>query len=207
MPVRQGQPARRLQPDEIQFLAGLAQWPGRGLSRRARAVAHPGLSSIAGADEMDRVAHDLALLELDQPIRLPSITPFETGLRPAEGRCGGRGLLCAGPGRGAVAAGGLPCAGARSRRCWCCPATSISDPPARRSFRCADGVARVVSVISAKAEVDGRKVALGVPLEQPLAELLAAAGRQTAPVALSSAAKVRTLSGGSAAAGAKFVKP
>ena len=42
---------------------------------------------------------------------------------------------------------------------------------------------RVVSVVSAKAEVDGRKVALGVPLEQPLAELLAAL-EQTAPVAL-----------------------
>ncbi len=93
-----------------------------------------------------------------------------------------------------------------SRGCWCCRATSISGLPARRSFPLQDGEVRVVSVVSAKAEVDGRKVALGVALEQPLAELLAQL-EQSAPVALSSAAKVRTLSGGGAASGAKFVKP
>jgi len=31
-----------------------------------------------------------------------------------------------------------------------------------------------VSVVSAKAEVDGREVALGVALEQPLADLMSA---------------------------------
>ena len=62
-------------------------------------------------------------------------------------------------------------------------------------FAMRDGVPQVVSVVSAKAEVEGEKVALGVALEQPLAELMARLD-QTAPVALSSAAKVRTLSGG-----------
>ncbi len=54
-----------------------------------------------------------------------------------------------------------------------------------------------MSIVSAKAEVDGRKVALGVALEQPLAELRARLD-ETAPVSLNSAAKVRTLSGGGA---------
>ena len=34
--------------------------------------------SMTAPSRMDRVAYDLALLELDQPIRLPSIVPFET---------------------------------------------------------------------------------------------------------------------------------
>ncbi len=76
-------------------------------------------------------------------------------------------------------------------------------------FAMRDGVPQVVSVVSAKAEVDGEKVALGVALEQPLEDLMTRLD-QTAPVALSTAAKVRTLSGGAASNGsgsAKFVKP
>jgi hypothetical protein len=70
------------------------------------------------------------------------------------------------------------------------------------SFR--DGVARIVSVVSAKAEVEGRKVALGVALEQPLTVLMAALD-QSDPAFLNVGSKIRTLSGTSG--GAKFVKP
>ncbi len=42
-----------------------------------------------------------------------------------------------------------------------------------------EGVARVVSVISAKAEMEGRKVALAVPLEVPLAILRAELAQAT----------------------------
>ncbi len=72
-------------------------------------------------------------------------------------------------------------------------------------FTVRDGVARVVSVISAKAEVDGRKVSLAVPLAEPLAALRAALEDSKA----GSSGKVKSvsvLSGGNGA-GAKFVKP
>lgn len=44
-------------------------------------------------------------------------------------------------------------------------------------FSIVDGVARVVSVISAKAELEGHKVALAVPLEAPLKVLRAELAR------------------------------
>ena len=71
------------------------------------------------------------------------------------------------------------------------------------SFR--DGVARVVSVISAKAEVDGRKVAIAVPLAEPLAALRAALEDSKTGTSVG-AKSVSVLSGGNGA-GAKFVKP
>jgi V8-like Glu-specific endopeptidase len=71
-------------------------------------------------------------------------------------------------------------------------------------FAMQDGVARVVSVISAKAEVEGRKVALAVPLAEPLQTLLQALdalkGDRDRP------GSVTILSGGQGS-GAKFVRP
>jgi protease YdgD len=72
-------------------------------------------------------------------------------------------------------------------------------------FSIRDGVARVVSVISAKAEVDGRKVALAVPLAEPLAALLTALEDSKADSA-GGAKSVSVLSGGNGS-GAKFVRP
>jgi protease YdgD len=72
-------------------------------------------------------------------------------------------------------------------------------------FSIHDGVAKVVSVISAKAEIEGRKVALAVALAAPLAVLrttLAQANADARP----GIAGVRVLSGGQDG-GAKFVKP
>jgi protease YdgD len=72
-------------------------------------------------------------------------------------------------------------------------------------FTITDGVAQVVSVISAKAEVNGRKVALAVPVSGPLAALLGALEDSKAGSSERSGA-VTVLSGGNGA-GAKFVKP
>ena len=41
-------------------------------------------------------------------------------------------------------------------------------------FSITDGVARIVSVVSAKADMDGDRVALGTNLDEPLAQLYAA---------------------------------
>ena len=49
-----------------------------------RAVVHPDYV-YSGEDEVQRVAYDVALLELDQPIMLPQLQPFATDTRPGEG--------------------------------------------------------------------------------------------------------------------------
>ncbi|HEY6919452.1 MAG TPA: S1 family peptidase, partial [Tabrizicola sp.] len=72
-------------------------------------------------------------------------------------------------------------------------------------FTIQDGVARVVSVISAKAEVNGRKVAVAVPLAEPLERLRAALEDSRAGSA-GGARAVSVISGGNGA-GAKFIKP
>ncbi|MFN6979599.1 MAG: trypsin-like serine peptidase, partial [Gemmobacter sp.] len=74
----------RIAVGEFRFAAGLRN--GRAAAWRGvkRAVAHPEYV-FDGADRLDRVAHDLALLQLDQPIRLPSIRPFETDAGTGEG--------------------------------------------------------------------------------------------------------------------------
>jgi hypothetical protein len=76
-------------------------------------------------------------------------------------------------------------------------------------FSIRDGVARVVSVVSAKAEVDGKPVALGTLLDEPLRVLRDELGSDGS-LALRSVPGVRMLSGGLAGnstGGAKFVKP
>ena len=67
-------------------------------------------------------------------------------------------------------------------------------------FAVKDGQVRIVSVVSAKAQVDGQPVALAVPLMEPLG-LLRAAMEADAP---RKAPGVRVLSG--SGGGAKFIK-
>jgi V8-like Glu-specific endopeptidase len=162
----------RVAPGEMRFLAGWRN--GRAVAYRGvrRAVAHPGYA-YEGADRLDRVALDLALLQLDQPIRLPSIRPFDTG----------------GPPRGSETVGIVSYAHDRAeapslqRACEvlgrqpgvlvlsCSVDFGSSGAPV---FAMRDGVARIVSVVSAKAEMTGRRVALGTALDAPLATLRAA---------------------------------
>jgi V8-like Glu-specific endopeptidase len=186
----------------ITFLAGWRNGRAEAYRGVRRAVVHPAYVYDA-VDRLDRVASDLAVLELDQPIRLPSIAPFETGVWPAKGDEVG------------VVSYATDRSEAPSLQQLChvlgrqpgvfvlsCDVDFGSSGAPIFSFR--DGVARVVSVVSAKAEVDGQKVALGVALEQPLADLMAALD-QSDPAFLHVGSGIRTLSGTSG--GAKFIKP
>ena len=193
----------RMDAGEIQFLAGWRN--GRAAAYRGvrRAVIHPEYV-FGGADRLDRVAYDLALLELDQPIRLPSITPFETDASPVAGD------------KVEVVSYALDRAEAPSLQEVC---FVLGNQPGVVVLTCSvdfgssgapvfvvrDGVARVVSVVSAKAEVDGKKVALGTDLATPLAVVKAELDFGIgAPRHVPST--VRILSG-NASGGAKFVKP
>jgi V8-like Glu-specific endopeptidase len=192
----------RVDAGRIEFLAGWRN--GRAAAYRGvrRSVTHPDYVYDA-TDRLDRVAHDIALLELDQPIRLPSITPFETDVRPAKGDEVG------------VVSYAKDRSEAPSLQQLChvlgrqpgvfvlsCDVDFGSSGAPIFSFR--DGIARVVSVVSAKAEVQGRKVALGVALEQPLTVLMAELD-QSNPAFLRAGSSTRSQPGN--AGGAKFVKP
>lgn len=193
----------QIQPDEIEFQAGFRNGRAVAYRRVTRAVTHPDYRYSAG-DKLDRVTDDLALLELGQPIRLPSLEPFDTGATPVEGDTVG--VVSYAQYREEAPSIQEACtvlAGRRDALILTCNVDfGSSGAPV---FSINDGVARVVSVISAKAEVDGRKVALAVPVAEPLAALRAALEASKAGSA-DGVGNVSVLSGGTGA-GAKFLKP
>lgn len=75
---------RRYEADEIEFLAGWRNGRASAYRGARRAVVHPGFD-FSGRDKAQRVANDLALIELDRPIRNTSVTPFATAHRPRKG--------------------------------------------------------------------------------------------------------------------------
>lgn len=197
----------RIDPAEIEFLAGWRNGRAAAYRQVRRAVAHPEYV-YGGLEKLDRVAFDLALLELDQPIRLPSVIPFDTDARPQKGD--EVGVVSYAQDRSEAPSLQQVChVLGRQPGVLVLSCTVDFGSSGAPIFAVRDGVARVVSVVSAKAEVDGKPVALGTALQEPLAVLMAelAGGEGVAARAVPG---VRTLSGGlagNAQGGAKFVKP
>lgn len=193
----------RMPPGEIRFYAGWRN--GRAAAYRlvGRAVIHPDYR-FAAADKLDRVTADLALLELTQPIRLPSLVPFQTGAVPVPGDLVG--VVSYAQDRAEVPSIQEVCevlAGRPETLVLSCSVDfGASGAPV---FTVSEGVARIVSVISAKAVVDGRDVALAVPLAIPLAQLRAALA-ESRPAGQGGGSGIRVLSGGQGG-GAKFLRP
>ncbi len=191
-------------PGRVEFLAGLRN--GQALAYRTvrRALVHPGYrfgpagGLGAGAEES---RDDLALLELDRPIRSTQVVPFETA-----------GTVHAGAEVGVVSYA-VDRAEVPSRQAACgvlgeqagvlvmdCDVDfGSSGAPV---FATVGGVPRIVSVISAKGELEGAQVALGSTLAGPLAELRAAFAEGGAPAAPETR---RLLPGERADTGARFV--
>jgi V8-like Glu-specific endopeptidase len=191
----------RTPDDQITFQAGWRNGRAEAYRGVRRSLAHPDYV-YTGDEELDRVAYDVALLELDQPILLPQMQPFATDARPVTGDQVS--VVSYARDRSEVPSIEKGCA-----------VISAADPAMILScdidfgssgapvFSIVEGVARVVSVISAKADMEGRKVALAVPLEAPLAllreELAQGDTAHRTP-------GVRIISGGGGT-GAKFVSP
>jgi V8-like Glu-specific endopeptidase len=190
---------------EFQFLAGWRN--GRAVAYRGvrRAMAHPDYV-FEGRDRIDRVPYDIAFLELDQPIRLPSVQPFNIGADPVAGDAVG------------IVSYALDRSEAPSIQDLCHvlgnePGMTIlscdvdygsSGAPV---FQMIDGEPKIVSVVSAKAEMGGKKVALGSEMERPLSELRRAYAESSVGLARVSPAAGSHVFGSTAKSSAKFVKP
>lgn len=164
----------RIDDSQITFLAG---W------RTGRAEAIRGISASAieagfrftQGDTLDRVASDLALLQLDQPIRLPSLQPFGVASAAAEA---GAPVAVVSYARERSEAPSLQdrCTVLDQRRdgvmvLSCAIDFGASGAPV---FTVQDGQARIVSVLSAMASASGQTVALGMRLDGRLSTLEAA---------------------------------
>ncbi len=199
-------------PEEIEFLAGWRNGQANAVRRVSQAIAHPDYRDEAG-ERRKSVGFDLALLRLVSPIRKASVEPFETDDRPRKGSLVG--VVSYARERSENPSLQEECKVLARRSgmlVLSCDVDFGSSGAPVFSFD-EDGKARIVSVISAKADIDGREVALGTRLKAPLADLMAlVANGEAPPVAPArSGVKVFTLGGGESPArttgGAKFVRP
>lgn len=180
--------------------------------RLGRAEAYRGVSRTivdpdyvySGGDAVERIGHDLALLELDQAISLPQLAPFGTGALPVPGE----GVTVVSYAQGRTEAPAIerdcPVIGRQGPALilGCSVDFGASGAPV---FALHGGGAELVSVIVAKAEYQGRRVALAVPLGERL-EALAAAMTVGEGQARGGVSGVRILSGGGSG-GAHFISP
>lgn len=192
-------------PSRIHFLAGLRGGRPEASRTVRSAVVHPSYDH-AGLVTAELVRFDVALLQLDRPIRSSRVEPFEvsTSIRRgteigvvsyAENREDAPSLqeVCnvLGQQDGVLIMD-------------CDVNFGASGSPI---FRNEGGVPRLVSVVSAMAEMDGQKVALGMDLAEPIATLRLALqeGRGLFSTPPATARVIRP--GERADTGALFVRP
>ncbi|AFO88736.1 trypsin [Phaeobacter inhibens] len=161
----------RIAPQTIEFLAGWRN--GRASAYRSirQAVIHPSYI-YDGKVSTDRVRNDIALLQLQRPIRNTTVTPFETDQRPQKGAR--IGVVSYAHDRSEAPSLQDVCAVMARQEgvlVMSCDVDYGSSGAPVFSFDA--GRPKIVSVVSAKAEVSGQQVALGSALAEELALLRA----------------------------------
>ncbi|MCX7644904.1 MAG: trypsin-like peptidase domain-containing protein [Rhodobacteraceae bacterium] len=191
----------RVPLSEIEFRAGWRNGRAEAYRRVRRAAAHPDYA-YSSPDSRDRVAYDLAVLELDRPIRSSEIRPFATARRA---RWGDEvGVVSYAAGRDEAPSLEEVCRVlARDRAVLMVSCEVDFGASGAPIFRLEDGEARIVSVVSAKAEVNDRRVALGAEIDGALDVLLEELASGDGVFRRGTAASAA----GAAPGGAKFVRP
>ena len=188
----------RIDHKTVEFMAGWRNGRASAYRDIRRAVVHPDYE-FSGDVSSKRVHYDLALLELDQPIRNNAVKPFGTAAHPRKGDQVG--VVSYAKDRAEAPSLQEVCIVLARQEgilvTSCLVDFGSSGAPI---FTFKDGKAHIVSVVSAKAEVDGEKVSLGTALGAPLARLRAEL------VAQKDGERV-LVNGTRRDTGAKFVKP
>ena len=161
----------RIDPGRFEFRAGLRD--GRAEAERSisRTIPHPAYSFKEDATAAPAVALDIAVLELDHPIRMTRVRPYQIAPRPLAGDE----VRVVSYGRGRSDAPSMQ----ESSRVighdlgvivmTCDVEYGSSGSPV---FMVVNGETRIASVVSAMAQLDGERVALGTSLAGPLSDLL-----------------------------------
>ncbi len=191
--------------DKVEFLAGWSGGRAAAHRRVKRTVIHPAYNFGAPRDTK-RVAADLALIQLDTPIRHPVIRPFKTIRNSMDVRQ----VRVVSYARGRADAPSI------QRACnvldredsiyvtTCDVDFGSSGAPV---FHIENGVPKVIAVVSAMADMDDQKISLTAGLEGRLSELLDIVERNDG-VFRRQAPKVRKLDvGAREVSGARFLKP
>lgn len=180
--------------------------------RLGRAEAYRGVSRTvvdpdyvySGGDAIERIGHDLALLELDRAIALPRLQPFRAGPPPAPGASVTVVSYAQDRAEAPSIERDCPALGRQGLALILGCSVDFGSSGAPVFLLRREG-AELVSVVVAKAEYQGRRVALAVPLGDSLEALV----RTMDEEAGAGGARVRgvdVLSGG-LGGGARFVSP
>ena len=197
---------KRIDPENIEFLAGWRQGRASAYRYVRRALVHPSYV-YDGQLSAERVRNDVALLELQHPIRNTTVTPFQTTRQPRQGD--EVGIVSYAHDRAEAPSLQEVCE-VKARQQGVLVMTCDVDYGSSGApvFAFENGTPKIVSVVSAKAQVDDSRVALGTDLEEPLtllmADLLAGGGFDTPT---RPRANRVTVGGPKNNTGAKFVKP
>jgi len=198
---------RTYRADQMEFLAGWRNGRANARSSVKRVITHPKFA-YDGSDRVVRVAYDVALVQLAKPIRKSSVTPFQTDVRPSKGDQVGVVSYAHDRAQSPSLQEACYVLARRSGTLMLSCDVDFGSSGAPIFTIDPEGTARIVSVISAKADVDGRTVALGTSLQKPLQDLMDLAAVDAVPVTTTTA-KVRVLDieAGRRGGGAKFVRP
>jgi len=200
---------KRIDPHRVEFRAGWRD--GKSIARRfgKAAVIHP---KYGGADgeviSSQNIRYDIALLQLSAPIQTTHADPFRTDRGVTSGSQVS--VVSYGKGRNQAASRQRACqvleyrSGVVAMTCDAVPGSSGSPVFAIRAGR-----PRIVSVVSAIGNLDGRPVSFGMDIEQPLAELMTdfRAGRGVYPTATPDARRITVGGGLQGSTGARFLRP
>lgn len=184
----------------VEFRAGWRNGRAEAYRNVRRAAVHPDYTY--GEDVLlDRVQNDLAILQLHHPIRNTTIEPFETAGRLRKGSK--IGVVSYAVGREAAPSFQEACrVMGRHRGVYVLSCDIDFGSSGAPVFVMQDGQMRIASVVAAKAELDGDKVALGAALDFALEEVQAVmANDKVAPIVSVTPLQQRN------STGAKFVRP
>jgi len=196
----------RIDATKVEFLAGWRNGRAAAYRNVRRAVLHPDYV-FSGPSGEARVSNDLALLELTQPIRSTSIKPFATYQRPRKGDQVA--VVSYAHDRAELPSIQKVCyVLARQSGTLVLSCEVDFGSSGAPIFSMVDGQPRIVSVVSAKAQVNTQRVSLGTSLDGPL-ELLMNELQSNDGVFSRTVPKVRTMSlaGAREETGAKFIRP
>ncbi|PVA07565.1 trypsin-like serine peptidase [Thalassorhabdomicrobium marinisediminis] len=192
-------------PARIAFLAGLRDGRAEATRRVRAAVVHPSYGNT-GAATADQVRFDVALLQLDHPIRTGRVRPFEVS--SALRRGSEISVVSYAKDRESAPSLQEVCNVIGEQQgvliMDCDVDFGASGSPV---FRDEAGVPRLVSVISAMADIDGEPMALGMNLAAPIATLRLALEQGRGFFATPPATARIIRQGERADTGARFVRP
>ena len=166
-----GETKQQIDHGEVQFLAGWRNGRAGAYRNIRRAVVHPDYV-FDGVVSAERVRNDLALLELESPIQNTTIMPFGTAARPRPGDSVG--VVSYARDRSEAPSLQELCTVLAKQEGMLVTSCSVNfGSSGAPIFTFQDGQAHIVSVVSAKAVVNGDNVSLGTDLGAPLALLQA----------------------------------